>query len=92
MHSLDSPASRPFALFSQLACYVEWLKIEVALRLVLTHSWTPEAWQEVHQHITWLLAERARLRRQGWFNQRMHHWHFSRASGRGRACISNSNT
>ena len=46
---------------SQFACYSEWLKIEIALRLVLTHSWTPEAWQEVRQNFTWMLAERSRL-------------------------------
>jgi hypothetical protein len=56
MHSTDSPASRPLAIFAQLACYPEWLKIEIVLRLVLSHSWSPEAWQEVRQHITWLLA------------------------------------
>jgi hypothetical protein len=68
MHSADSPASGPLAPFPQLACYPEWLKIEVALRLVLTHSWAPEAWQEVRQHIPLLLAKRSRLRRAGWFN------------------------
>ena len=68
MHSADSPASRPLALFSQLACYPEWLRIEVALRLVLTHSWTPEASQEARQDMPWLLAERERLRWAGWFN------------------------
>jgi len=68
MHSAHGPASRPFAPFSQLACYPEWAKIEVALRLTLTHSWTPEAWQEIRQDSTWLLAERSWLRRVGWFN------------------------
>ena len=53
---------------SQIACYPEWAKVEVALRLVLTYPWSPEAWQEVRQHISWLLAERSRLRRAGWFN------------------------
>jgi hypothetical protein len=46
MHSADGHALRPLALSSQFACYPEWLKIEVALRLVLTQSWPPEAWQE----------------------------------------------
>ena len=32
MLSADSPTSRPLALFSQLACYPEWLKVAVALR------------------------------------------------------------
>jgi hypothetical protein len=53
---------------SQLACYSEWLKIEVALRYALPHPSPPEAWQEVRQHIQWLLAERSRLRRASWFN------------------------
>jgi hypothetical protein len=51
---------RPLATLTppeQLACYSPWLKVEVALRLVLTRSWTPEAWQEVQQHIPWLLTE-----------------------------------
>jgi len=52
----------------QLTCYSEWLKVEVALRLALTHPWVPEAWLEVRQHIPWLLAERSRLRRAEWFN------------------------
>lgn len=43
MRSADSPTSRPLALFSQLASYPEWLKIEAALRLVLTHPWSPKA-------------------------------------------------
>jgi len=53
---------------AQFACYYEWLKIEVALRLVLSQSWSPEAWQEVRQHLPWLLAERKRLRLDGWSN------------------------
>ena len=58
----------PLAPPEQLACYSPWLKIEVALRYVLTFPWAPEAWQEVRQHVRWLLAERSRVRRAGWFN------------------------
>jgi hypothetical protein len=28
----------------------------------------PETWREIRQHIPWLLAERNRVRRAGWFN------------------------
>jgi len=49
--------------FPQLACYSEWLKIEVALRYVLSYPWAPEAWREIRQYIPWLPAERSRLRR-----------------------------
>jgi hypothetical protein len=35
---------------------------------VRTFPWAPEAWREVRQHIPWLLAEQARLRKTGWFN------------------------
>src|SRR5262249_60160636 len=50
------------------ACCLPWLKVAVALRYVCTFPWAPEAWREVRQHIPWLLAEQARLRRAGWFN------------------------
>jgi hypothetical protein len=52
----------------QLACYAEWLKVELALRYALTYPWPPEVWQEGRQHIPWLLAERRRFQRAGWFN------------------------
>ena len=52
----------------QLACYPEWLKVEVALRLVRTHLWSPEAWAEVRQFVPWLHAEPTRFRREGVFN------------------------
>ncbi|HEX9408411.1 MAG TPA: hypothetical protein VGA23_02035 [Methylomirabilota bacterium] len=44
------------------------LKISVALRYVLSFPWTPDAWREVPQHISWLLAEQDRIRKAGWFN------------------------
>jgi hypothetical protein len=61
-------APYPLAPSSQRACYLPWLKVAVALRYVHTFPWAPEAWREVRQHIPWLLAERARLRKAGWFN------------------------
>ena len=68
MEPATSPAPRPLAPASQLACYPDWLKVEVALRYALTFPWTPEAWREVRQRIPWLLAERSRIRKAGWFN------------------------
>ena len=63
---------RPLATLTppgQLACYPEWAKIELALRLVLTRSWASGGMaQNARQHIPWLLAERNRLRWAGWFN------------------------
>lgn len=35
----------------QLACYSEWLQVEVALRLARTHPWSPELWAEVRQPV-----------------------------------------
>ena len=63
-------APQPLALApsGQRACYSEWLKVEVAFRYALSYPWAPDAWQEVRQHIPWLLAERRRLRRAGWLN------------------------
>jgi hypothetical protein len=52
----------------QTACYLPWLKVEVALRYALTFPWTPEAWQEVRQRIPWLPAGQSRIRRAGWLN------------------------
>ncbi len=40
----------------------------MALRYVLSFSWTPDAWREVQQHVPWLLTERDRIRKAGWFN------------------------
>ena len=40
----------------------------MALRYVLSLSWTPDAWREVQQHVPWLLTERDRIRKAGWFN------------------------
>ena len=51
----------------QLACYLPWLKVAVALRYALTFPWAPEAWGEIQQHIPGLLAEQNRIRRAGWF-------------------------
>ncbi len=53
---------------SQTTCYLPWLKVSVALRYVLSFSWTPDAWPEVRQHIPWLLDEQDRIRKAGWFN------------------------
>lgn len=53
---------------SQLACYGEWLKVSVALRHALSHQWSREDWAEVRRHIPWLLAERSRIQREGYFN------------------------
>jgi len=58
----------PLPAAERTACYGPWLKVSVALRYVLTYPRSAEAWQEVRQHIPWLLAEEARLRRQGWLN------------------------
>ncbi len=44
------------------------LKVCVGLRYLLTYPWASQAWQEVRGHGPWLLAERDRLRRAGWFN------------------------
>jgi len=62
------PAAIRLAPKSQRAVYLPWLKVLVALRYVLTFPWAPEAWQEVRQHIPWLLAEQTRIRKAGWFN------------------------
>ena len=59
------PALAPAA---QLACYSEWLKVEVARRYALSYPWSAEAWRDVRKPIPWLLAEQHRLRRAGWFN------------------------
>jgi len=67
----DSQSSDPHGLLpseERTACYGPWLKVSVALRYVLSYHWSDEAWQEVRQHIPWLLAEERRLRRQGWLN------------------------
>jgi hypothetical protein len=42
--------------------------VSVALRVALTYSWDASAWDEVRQHLPWLLAEQSRIRRAGWFN------------------------
>lgn len=47
---------------AQLACYAERAKIEVALRLVLTHSWSPEAWQELRTSAVLATAGRGAAR------------------------------
>jgi len=62
------PVSHSLAPVSQTACYLLWLKVSVALRYVSNLLWAPEAWHEVRQHIPWLVAEQARLRKAGWFN------------------------
>jgi len=64
----SSRAPYPLPPRSQTACYLPWLKISVALRYVRTFPWALEAWQEVRQHVPWLLAEEFRLRKAGWFN------------------------
>jgi hypothetical protein len=50
------------------AWYSPWLKVSLALRMALTYPWNANAWAEVRQHIRWLMAERARIQRAGWFN------------------------
>ena len=61
-------APYPLAPGSQIACYLPWLKVSVALRYVLSFPWTPEAWRVVRQPVPWLLAEQDRIRKAGWFN------------------------
>jgi hypothetical protein len=56
-------APYPLAPDSQTACYLPWLKVSVALWYVLSFPWASQAWQEVRQHLPWLLAERNRMRR-----------------------------
>ena len=58
----------PLAPNSQTACYSPWLKVRVLIRAALTTPWSGQEWAEVKQHLPWLLAEEARLRRQGWLN------------------------
>jgi len=67
---MDPPSLAPYPLppRPQTACYLLWLKISVALRYVRTFPWAPEAWREARQHVPWLLAEKFRLRKAGWFN------------------------
>jgi putative ABC transport system substrate-binding protein len=50
-------------------CYLPWLKVAVALRYIRTFPWAPEAWREIRQHVPWLLAEQARLRKARWSNE-----------------------
>lgn len=63
------PAPRPRAPDSATACSLPWIKVPVRLGSALTAPWRAEAWVEVRQHIRWLLAEQARIRRAGWFNE-----------------------
>ena len=63
-----APVIFPLALRSQTASYLPWLRISVALRYALTFPWTPEASREVRLNIPWLLAEKERIRKAGWFN------------------------
>jgi hypothetical protein len=63
-----SPLRYPLAHDSQTACYSPWLKVRVLIRVALTTLWSGREWAEVKQHLPWLLAEEARLRRQGWLN------------------------
>ncbi len=58
----------PLAPNSRTACYSPWLKVRVLLRAALTTPWSGREWAEIKQHPPWLLAEEARLRRQGWLN------------------------
>ena len=58
----------PLAPGSQRACYHPWLKVSVALTYIRTFPWAPNAWQEVRQHIPWLVAEQNRVRKAGWSN------------------------
>jgi len=53
---------------SQTASSSPWLKVRVPIRAPLTMPWSPEDWPEIREHLTWLLAEESRLRRQGWLN------------------------
>jgi hypothetical protein len=59
--SAPLPNPRILSPGSQTACYLPWLKIEVALRYALTYPWDANAWAEVRQHIPWLLAEQSRI-------------------------------
>jgi hypothetical protein len=71
MEPRDSGIDRrqyPLAPNSQTACYSSWLKVRVLLRAALTTPWSAREWAEVKQHLPWLLAKEARLRRQGWLN------------------------
>ena len=51
-------SNRPMAASSQLACYAEWLKVDLNLRYALSCPWASAAWQEARQQIPCLLAER----------------------------------
>jgi hypothetical protein len=69
MDSARSPhAPHPLPPYSQAASYSPWLKAGVLIRAALTVRWSPEDWPEIREHLTWLLAEESRLRRQGWLN------------------------
>jgi hypothetical protein len=63
-----SHAPHPLAPDSQIAGYSPWLTARVLIRAALTMPRSGCEWAEVKQHLPWLLAEEARLRRQGWLN------------------------
>jgi hypothetical protein len=64
----SKPPVPALAPAEQTACYSDWLKVRVAIRVALTTPWSPEAWTEVRAQLPWLLAEERRLRRQGLMN------------------------
>ena len=55
-----------FALAFRLAHYGPWLHVALALRDVRTSRWRARAGDR--QYMGWLLAQRERIRRAGWFN------------------------
>jgi hypothetical protein len=53
---------------TQARLWHPWLRIERVLRSILRGEWDDDAWSQIRPEIRRVFAERAKIRRAGWFN------------------------